>query len=452
MILSALVWLLLMLPGYALLRLMKLDLTNCGIMGVLAVAYIGTIALLSPVLICAYLLQWPLAVVSITIAALMFCASLLILSQGWWRDLARILLGSICLELALVLIDLVIGARVGPTYGGDALVHLMHIRALLAEGMSNFHPAYAAEAFSTIYHTNAFYALVASISQLTQADPLDVWWSTLLWAKLVTLGGVYFLGWCVYQNSFAAWGGVLLVGVWLAPATFVLYPNKLAPFWLIAVALGFVVLVAAQKDSYQEALWLGLTTLVLGQIHGMYAVFLGLAAGPFLMGLLLWRLWFGPRKVAHLLAASLALWSAAPFVIASYLATRAPTRSTMVTMAETKAEDMSQKFLQVAEGWVLMWPSGFREIGLLVGLYLGFRGSQKARVLLFFLLTLSGVAWWFNPLQCTLLLRFLGMPWMVQRMPFVVLGFAVLACGGYAYWLEQRLNQNRGGSQPLASR
>lgn len=451
MILSGLVWLLLMLPGYALLRMSIRGELRCGVLGISAVSYVGTFALLSPVMIAGYVWQWPLVVLSAALVVAVVGAIVLIVVRQWWRGLRTVLMGGVCLEMGLLLFDLVLGARVGPTYGGDSVVHLMHIRALWQDGLSNMHPAYAFEAFAPIYHTNALYALVAAIAQITHVDPLDVWWSTLLWAKLVTVGGSYYLAWRIYERQWPAWAVALFVGGLLAPATFVLYPNKLAPLWLIPIALGQVVWIASRNGGGREVLLLAATTLVVAQIHSMYAFFLGLAAGPFLIGVLIWRALRGPRRYAPVFAAIGALWIPAPFLLASYLATYAQGREPLVSLADAGVQETSDRLLQIGERFVMVMPAGFYELALVFGLFFALRGPQRQRVGLFFLLILCGVSWWFNPLQCTFLLRFLGAPWMLLRMPFVGLGFYVLAIGGYIYWLEQQLASAaaRGADEPV---
>jgi hypothetical protein len=450
-ILSTLAWLLLALPGYALVRAVARGEIRCGFPGVMAVSYVGTFAIAAPISILGFVLEWPLAVFSSFLVAAIGLSIVVVIMKGWWRGLAGMLAGAVCFEMALLLLDWFVAARVGPVYAADALTHLMHIRGLRDSGLSNLHPAYPFPVFIPIYHTNIYYAINAAIAQLTRTDVFTVWWSALLWAKLVSYGGVYYLGWRVFQRDWAAWAGVILLGTWAAPATFMLYPNKLAPYWLVPIALGQIVWVCERLGDLRRVSLVAATTLVLAQVHSMYAVFLGMAGGPFLVGVLAWRALRGPRRWVPVLATMAALWIPAPFVIASYLATRAPAGSGMPAVKSIGGGELPAPFVHVGSDYVVMRPQGFREACIVVGLVLACRGSRREAVLLFFLLTLSGAAWRYNPLQCTLALRVFHLPWMVQRMPFVLMGFAVLGAGGYVYWLEQRMLAARRAADDAAS-
>jgi hypothetical protein len=430
-----------MLPGYAALRGLMRDDLRCGAPGIAAVSYVGTFALIAPVTIASYIWQWPLAVVTLTLVGLIGLALLTITVRGWWRELGRALASMLCLEAALLAVDLVLGARVGPIYGADAVVHLMQIRELREHGMSNFHPAYAFPSFLPIYHTNIFHAMVAAIAQLGRINLFDAWWSTLLWGKVVTVGAVYFLGWRVYEREWAAWAGAVLVGTALAPLTFVLYPNKLAPFWLIPVALAQVIPLCTRSGRLRDVWLFAAAAFVLGQVHGMYAVFLGLAVAPVWLGFLLRRIWRGPRRYAPLLVALSALLLPVPFVLTSYLVERAPRAAPAFRPLErTTLEEEPHRFLTVGQNFVMVRPSGWREVGILLGLCLSLRSPRRDEARVLFLISVSVGAWLFVPLLCTPLLRAFGEAWMVLRMyPFIALGFAVLAAGGYAHWLERRL-------------
>lgn len=57
MIIGLAMWLLLILPGYALLRWLSDERPPYGVLGVVALSYVGTFGLLSPVLIVGYVME-----------------------------------------------------------------------------------------------------------------------------------------------------------------------------------------------------------------------------------------------------------------------------------------------------------------------------------------------------------------------------------------------------------
>ena len=63
-----------------------------------------------------------------------------LIRRGWWRDLGRLLLAGVCVEMLIVAGDMVLGARVGAYTGGDATLHVARIRFLLDNGLSNIDP------------------------------------------------------------------------------------------------------------------------------------------------------------------------------------------------------------------------------------------------------------------------------------------------------------------------
>ncbi|HRX86845.1 MAG TPA: hypothetical protein P5572_17610, partial [Phycisphaerae bacterium] len=280
MFLSLFFWLALLLPGYALARLVDDEDSECGLMGMIGVAYLWAFALLSPVSILCYLLRLPVYVFSAACVAAVLGGVVVIHRRKWWGPLGRMVVAGVCLELVLVVVDLAFSARIGAFLSGDAESHVARIRFLLAHGFSNQGPFVNAPTFFWVYHTNIQHAMYAACSQLTGTSYLSVWYTSIVWAKLAIVGGTYYFAYKALRSRWAAWLPTLFLLVIVAPVTYLVYPNKVAPGWLLPIAMGFAIDVVRRPQRWVHPLKLVAVALVLAQVHSLYAFFMALVLGP----------------------------------------------------------------------------------------------------------------------------------------------------------------------------
>ena len=321
-------------------------------LGTVALSSLGAFALLSPVSILCYLLRLPVAVFAVAALIAMVAAAVQIIRRGWWRDLGKLLAAGIGVELLILIIDMVMGGRVGAFIaGGDARLHVARIRFMLDHGMSNQDPFIAATCFFPVYHTNLLHALHAACSYVTRMDPLSAWFMNLVWAKLLIASGYYFLAWCVFERRCVAWIVALFAIGWLAPVTFALYPNQLAPNWLFPMMMGFAVQACRATCPWRVPLKLAIASLLLGQIHSLYAVFAGIALGPVLAGVFLVRMLRRHEHRRRSGACLLALFVAAPFVLISRSGMAPPPQGETTELEQTDA------FYHAEAGLVVFKPS-----------------------------------------------------------------------------------------------
>jgi len=438
--LPLLFWLVLLLPGYVAIRLWSPADLESGLLGTIALSYLASFALLSPVAILAYIFRLPLAVLSGSYLGLCAVALILISQRRWWFDLGKLLVGAASFGLLILILDLILGSRVGAHGGGDAILHMARIRFLLENGISNQDPYVEVPAFFVIYHTNLYHALQAACAQLLQTDHFAVWFVSLVWAKLVVAGGCYYLGWCVFGRPWPAWTTALLMVGWLGPRTYLAYPNHLASYWLIPLALGAAVSAWQQPRAWSTPLKLGAAMLVLGQVHGLYAIFVGLVTLPVFSLLFVGRL-VGRRPRWHLPALCLvALSAGAPFLLASKLMLPPTTevRSSLV------ASPVDENFYRWENGWHMYRPRLFAGRTGYTGMVLAAAGTvliligprRRAGVALA-IMTGTAAAILFGPPVCAWFIEQLGAQWRVARLNNVlVVLFAVLVAGAAAHAIE----------------
>ena len=311
---SLIFWLLLGIPGYAALRRFDADQLNSGLLGAICLSYLGTLILLTPVIIIGYLFRLPLAVFSGAYVVLVVAGLLDLFRMKAWRDMARLAAAAVGVELLLLAGDMWLSARTGSIMTADATVHLGRIRFLLDHGMSNADQYMAGDYFFHLYHTNLLHTLCAAAAQLTGVSHFGVWFAALPWAKLLAASGAYYLAWSVFGRRWPAWVAAAFVIGMQGPVTFMIYPNKLAPFWLLACVLGLVVQVCCEP-RWRIAVWIGGAILVVGQIHSLYGGFALVLCGPVVAAAVVvhWRR--SGRGVATLVGCGVALTLFLPFAL-----------------------------------------------------------------------------------------------------------------------------------------
>lgn len=452
---SLLFWAALALPGYAVLCRLDRDQLKSGLLGTLGLSYLGTFALLSPISILCYVLHLPVAVFAVACVVLVVAGAVEVTRRRWWRNAWTLVVGALGLELLFVVADLVLSARVGTVLGGDALVHLARIRQLLDHGLTNSDPFFADNYFFSIYHTNLLHALCAACSWITRIDHLGVWHAGLPFSKVLVASGCYYLTWCVFERRWVAWVAVLFFLYTQGPVTFLLYPNKLAPFWLLPMMIGLALRATHMSCRPVNAIWLGAAALVLGQIHGLYVLFALMLLGPLLMGSVI--VGFVRRHSNHMLklACLAVLLVGLPFPLVTKLTTRTEEGGGKVSAAKAQAKAQSKpkldrKFVRLDNGLVMRRP--FDGFGACLG---GVRGAR------YWLLAgaIAGALWtrrrptaaraaavigttaailYFPPL-CSVLVAATGGSWMLARLEAILfVSFAVMVPSLLAYLIESR--------------
>lgn len=335
------------------------------------------------------------------------------------------------------------GARIGALVGGDAVLHLARIRVLLDHGFNNYDPFVAGQYFFPIYHTNLHHALYAACSQLTGIHHFGVWFASLAWGKLLIAAGSYYMVWCVFDRRWVGYvAAVFMVGC-QGPVNFVVYPNKLAPLWIVPFMIGFAIQACRSPCTWTSSLKLGMGSLVLGQLHSLYGAFAGIVLGPVLSVVALVRILRRREDRWRLAACTAALTAALPFLLVTKFTSNPKSRSSPTAQAETKQDGSSG---DAREGWVTMGPrSGWgtvrdwRSACLGVGIVCALVGSRRKEAAIF--LAIAGIAAliFYVPPLCTAALRVFEKKWILGRMGFVLyLGFIGLVPASVAFLIEPK--------------
>jgi hypothetical protein len=426
---SLLFWLALLLPGYVVVRAVFRRDLHSGLLGTLAVANLATWGLLSPVSILCYVFRAPVWVFSTACSVAILAAVFEITRRRWWGALGKLLIAGSSVALLIVALDMIASARVGAFADGDARVHLARIRFLLDYGFNNDDPFVAVRYFFPLYHTNLHHALYAACAQVTYLDHHGVWWTSLAWGKLLAASGAYYMAWCLFENRWAACGTAVFAVLCQAPLTFLVYPNKLAPLWVIPVMIGSAVQAGRSPCPWQVPAKIGIGSLVLGQLHGLYAAFAGLLLGPplgALAGVKLARRRPGGRWLA---CCVLALGVALPFVWASEVGSRP--RGTGPAPSAGTTNGKTGRFVRFENGWVMHNPRhgigsqyGWRAALLAAGAAVALRTNRRKEAGVLLGVVGTAAALLYIPPVCSILLRLAGREWILARLQFAMyLGF-----------------------------
>ncbi len=294
-LLPLLFWSLLLLPGYSIARRLLADELEGGLLPGIAVSWMSAFVVLAPLVVVGYLVEAPMAIVMFVLAAFIAWGCVDVVRSGSWRGVGRLLLAALTIEAALVAIELVFSARHGSILAADARVHLARIRFLFDHGLTNLDPFVQGGNPYPIYHTNIHHALFAGGARLVAVDPVTFWFGSLAAAKLMIASGVAYLAWAVLGGRWAAWIAAVMVLANRGPVTFSVYPNQLAPWFLLPVFAGVLVRTLAASWREPEKSWwanlpkLGGVAMVIGMFHPLYAGFAVVVATPVLLGVGLWR-------------------------------------------------------------------------------------------------------------------------------------------------------------------
>ena len=451
MYVTLLFWLALVLPGFAIIRRFAKDELHAGLLGGLGISCLATLALLSPISIACYVLRAPMAVFSGACLAVILGGLIEISRRRWWRELGGLLIAGLGIELLIIAVDAVLGSMAGALTGGDAPIHLARIRFLLDHGFSNLDPFVTGDHFFPIYHTNLLHALYAACAQLTGVHHIRVWFLSLAVAKLLMVSGIGYLAWAVFDRRWVGWVCALFMLGCQGPVTFLIYPNKLAPWWLLPIMIGLAVRAIRSAPSWRYPALLAAGSLILGQVHCLYGAFAGLAIGPCLAVVAIHR--FASRHADRwrIVACLLALSAALPFLLvarATYAMSSTPAHATADAGA---APEVSRWFHHLDNGWIMSkyskgWgvPRSLRSACLtgclIAGMACAVAGPRRGAALAFLAIIGTVAAVLFIPPLCTAARFVFGHEWILARLRILLyIGFVILVPGSIACLLDSKL-------------
>ncbi len=458
----------LLIPGYAFARATDPDLQRAGLPAVIARSYLAVLLLLTPMSLLGYYLHLPVSLLTNYVVFLVLAALVWVSGQHRWRDLFWLLGGVLTIEFLLVVGELVLSARAESYFGGDAGFHVDRARMLLAYDMSDLDPRGESGGPVWTYPFNLMHALLAVGASFLDSTPRTVWYAALPCAKLFIACSGYYLGWSAFRSRWAAWAtGLFLLGT-VAPKTVILYPNHLANYALMPLALSFTLdLARHRRAGWATPLRLATVMIVLSQTHILYAALLVLILAPTLLLLLLWRLVNRRRPLALVTCAGLALAAAVPVPLIGWARDSSFARALVI--AGVQDEEMPipvegpVKPLRQSSGryyflgtvpdselpWSMVKPDNMLAAWQPVGLAMALLGAtailattrRREPRLTILVFGATCVVLFFPPV-CTAMVYLMGRGWALYRLTsFFYPLTAVLAAGTAGYLLDRLTRQ-----------
>lgn len=350
-------WLSLLLPGFAIARRLVRTELEGGLLPGIAVSWMCALGALAPCIALGYVVRMPLWLLCAAIVAFVAWGAVDLVRTRAWRGAMGALLPVACIAGAIIAADIVLSDRHGAILDNDSRVHIARIRFLYLHGLSNADPFVRTpvEYAYPIYHTNILHALCAAGSRLLGVDPVTMWFNTLAASKLMIASGMAYLAWAILGGAWAPWVAAAMVVVNRGPYTFSLYPNQLAPWAFIPVAIGVLVRVLSaawrgeQVGAWRAAMLVAAPSAVVGMTHPLYAGFLLVIAAPVAGAVALQRLVARREGRAPAVAAVAALVVvSAVFPLASAMMTARDTDRS-VPRAQAQVDDGAERGADVRE-------------------------------------------------------------------------------------------------------
>ncbi|GJM26925.1 MAG: hypothetical protein DHS20C16_33400 [Phycisphaerae bacterium] len=451
---TVLFWLSLTFAGAVMVRRWAPDTFEGGPLAVIAVGFVASVAVLSPISILCYVLHLPVAVFSIACVILVIGSVVQATRWQFWPDLKKLLPGFLCVEFAFVVFEMVMAGRTGAFLKGDAQIHLARIRFLLANGFSNQDPFIEVPGFFATYHTNLMHALQASCSQLTFVDFLGVWATSWIWTKLMIVAASFYLAWTVFGHRWTGWVVGLFFLFLSSTIPFVVYPNQSSMKIMVPLVIAFAIQLCRNPDSIIAVIRLAAGTFVLGQFHGLYAGFVCLAVGPLLLIALGWKTVKRQLHWRFIAMAMAALALGMPFaLVAKYVKgpsseLREPSSTQHVATEKDPDEGQEEKYHTFSNGMVMLKPErmmGGRPALMLALVLLGalttLAGERRSDGLKLLCVWATVAAILYFPPLCTFTLKLLGKKWIFGRIGGILsICLWMMVVGGVIFLLREQIN------------
>jgi hypothetical protein len=440
-------WLSTLIPGLAVLQLLFPRDTHRGLLPALAWSFVLTVAIATPFVVVAFLFQLSASVVAAFYAGLVAVGLVVIARAARWRDLGRELRSTCWLEIGILLCVVAVTIPLGGAVTDDSFVHAAKIRYMRDVGFSLQDPYSPTSVIETRYHVSVHHSLYAIAARLTGEEPLELWFRSAWFFRLIGLGGIGFLAASIFRSRWVGAVAMLAAVGIVASLPQITYPFAMTPYVAFPVLLAHV-LDLVERPAGRRALRVLLASLGVAVLHIGFWLIVMMCLVPVLF---IWAAWgwpgwrpAGARARAVILPAVL---PGLPFLL--------------VTALQPNYVDAQQGLEHVwmlrtvnAGGWTItildpthylwMLPTAAATV-----LLFAIRRQARARQLIVAAVFAASMVYMFTPGLFDLQTRFIPY-WLIRRARFVgeVIAYANVA-GGLA-WLSRRALRTRASRMAFA--
>ena len=432
-------WLTALIPGFAVLARFFPHDTRRGLLATVSWSYVLTVALMAPFVGFAFWVHLSVRTVAASYGALVLMSAVVAVRAGGLRLLARLVRTTGWFDVGLVLFCVALTVPLGAAAQSDSFAHSAKIRYMRDVGF------YLQDAYSplpvieTKWHVNVHHALFAIQSWLTGAEPLNLWFKTAWFFRLLALGSIGFLGATLFRSRWV--GSLAMIGATAVMCTrlTIVFPFSLTAYVVSPVVLALIV-DALIRPSLARYARVFLASLTLAGLHFGTWFLVVCCAGPVIVLWIIWKAWAGewPSAVKPLALSAVTLVTGVPFVLVSAL------QPNFVVAQQDELHVRMIRTLHLGDwSFTIIDPSQYAwMLPLLAALVLVavVNHGSRPRLLIIIGIQFFAMLGMFLPGYFDLLVRMVPY-WLVQRFRMVseVIGIVVVA-GGMAWLLRPRLN------------
>jgi len=311
-------WLTTLIPGFALLLLFYPEDVRRGLLATISWCYVLTVALMVPIVVLAFTLHFNVRTVAAYYLVLLAASSIVIMRRGGVGRIAELLRATPWFETGLVLLAIALTVPLGASAQSDSFAHSAKIRFMRDVGFY-LQDAYSplAGVIETKWHVNVHHAFFAVASWLGGSEPLELWFRSAWFFRLLALGAVGFLAASVFRSrwisSLAMLGAVAVMGTKLT----IVFPFSVTGFAIAPVLVGLVVEVLV-RPSMRQFTRVFLASLTLAALHFGTWFLAAACMGPVVAA---WTVWREPVREwwRRLGLATITMITGVPFLLVSAL-------------------------------------------------------------------------------------------------------------------------------------
>ena len=431
---SYLFWFSTLVPGFALLQTVFPYDMKRGLLGALSLSFVLTIALTTPIIIVAYGLHLTVSTVGVLYLGLVLLGLIGIASFGRWPLLRRSLRGAHWPEIGVILFVIAITVPLGGSATDDSFPRSATIRYLRDVGFRMQDPYSPIPLVETKHHANPQFALYAIVSQLTGEEPLEVWFKSAWFFRLLGVGGVGFLAATVFRSRWI--GTIAMIGAlgFLASLKAITYPYAVASYVVVPILLAQII-DQLERPTHRGYVKILLSSLSLGLIHvGHWLI----AAICLLPPAFLWAVWQhrgkGFWRVTLLIVA--ALLPGIPLLLITAL------QPNYVDAQQGQLHLWMLRTIDLGHGWKfsIIDPTHFTWMlptVAVTALLLALRRQCRVTQLFLAAVFLTSMVYMFTPVFVDALAKHIPY-WLIQRARFIGEVIAYVSIAGGLAWVSRR--------------
>ena len=305
-------WLSTLIPGFAILQAARPVDLRYGLLATIAWSFGLTVALASPIIVVAHVLELTAPTVAFLYLGLVALGLAGIVKFSRAAHIRKAMRVARWPELAVVLAVIGAGAYLGGVAHFDSWVYAAKIRYLMDVGFSLQDPYSPLPVFESRYLVNTYLGLHAIGAWLSDTEPIEMLFESAWFFRLLALGGIEFLAMVLFRSRWVAmtcvFGALFFIGAESAGA----YPKYVAGYVVFPILMAQILQVLDRRagSRYFE---IAAASLALALIHiGFWSIAI-LCMAPTFLGWYLWRIRLSTSGMPAVLAGTALLLPGLPF-------------------------------------------------------------------------------------------------------------------------------------------